>query len=78
MKASAAEVANKLEEFLEGRGRPWDWDDFISTPLDDPVLERIRVESATLPDRFPPLEADHYCSPLGLARLRELLDTIAR
>ncbi len=78
MKASAAVIAKTLEDFLEGRSGTWDWDDFISTPLDDPALERIRRESARLPDTFPPVTAGEYCSPEGMARLRELLDAIAR
>jgi len=42
-KLNAGEVAHILEAFLEGRGGPWDWDDFTSgKSLDDLELEAIR------------------------------------
>ena len=40
------EVALCLENFLEGRGGPWDWDDFVSLEITDPALDRIREAAA--------------------------------
>ena len=72
---SSSEVATYLRNFLEGGGGRWDWDDFTSMRLDDPVLENIRVQCVSLPDRFPPTERGHYCGPEGFVKLRQLLDS---
>jgi len=42
---SASEVATYLRDFIKGEGGDWDWDDFESVPITDPVLERIRQEA---------------------------------
>jgi hypothetical protein len=39
------DVERYLQEFLEGSGGDWDWDDFTSIPLTDPELDRIREEA---------------------------------
>jgi len=36
------EVAQYIENFVEGRGGEWDWDDFTSVRIKDPHLDRIR------------------------------------
>ncbi len=58
---TADDVAGYLEEFVEGKGGPWDWDDFTSIPITDPQLEAIRIEALFLD---PPLDE------AGEARLR--------
>ena len=70
------EVARCIKDFLDGSGGEWDWDDFVSVPLDDVSLEAIRSRCAALPDRHPPTEAGHYCSAAGLAELRRLLASL--
>lgn len=44
---SADEVVGFLRDFLEGGGGPWDWDEFETTPITDPELERIRQQATT-------------------------------
>jgi len=39
---SREEVAQYIEDFLEGRGDGWDWDEFTSMRIRDPDLDRIR------------------------------------
>lgn len=63
-KLSASEVATYLREFIEGRGRASDWDDFTSVPIGDPRLEDIRRRAAAID--FPITEE-------GWAILRALL-----
>ncbi len=36
------EVAQYIENFIDGRGGEWDWDDFTSVAIKDPYLDRIR------------------------------------
>lgn len=42
---TAEDVENYLEGFLDGKGGEWDWDDFTSTPITNPELDRIRAEA---------------------------------
>ena len=39
------EVAKIIRDFIRGEGGEWDWDDFESFGIKDPVLERIRLEA---------------------------------
>jgi len=42
------EVANYLDDFIDGSSGPYDWDDFISLKIADPALEGIRARAASL------------------------------
>jgi hypothetical protein len=64
------EVARILEDFLASRGGAWDWDDFISLPLDDQELEAIRIRCAKLDSEFPAAEKGHFCGPQGFEIIR--------
>jgi hypothetical protein len=76
LRLSRDEVSRIIAQFLDGSGGHWDWDDFISVPLDDPELERIRKYCGDLPDVFPPERPGAYCSERGLGQLRELADSL--
>ena len=65
-----AEVAKAIEDFLEGTGQPWDWDDFTSVRISDSSLESIRQRCAQLDLEFPPEESGQYCGPAGFEVLR--------
>ena len=65
-----AELAEIIQRFLCG---PYDWDDFISFPVQDPALEDIRRQCEELPSRFPPTPKGGYCSEDGLSVLSDLL-----
>jgi hypothetical protein len=41
-----AEVARYLRDFINGTDGDWDWDDFESIPITDPVLEDVRRQAA--------------------------------
>ena len=45
------EVVRPLEDFLHGTGGAYDWDDFVSVPIEDPELEglRRRADAIRLP-----------------------------
>ena len=62
---SASDVAQYLSNFLSDRGQPFDWDDFISIDLSDPILDAIRQEAADIPL---PMDA------IGQAKLVSLLE----
>ena len=61
---TAEDVKGYIEDFIENRGREWDWDDFTSIPIADPELDAIRQEAEMV--QLPIDDA-------GYAKLRELL-----
>ncbi len=66
------ELAKLIDSFLNGTSGAWGWDDFISKPQDDPVVEQIRRTCIELPDKFPSEKANAYCNEQGLEVLRKL------
>ena len=73
-RATAEDLARTIEEFLDGTGRPWDWDDFTQGgSFEDDRLERIRLRCAGLSEEFPTNEKGHYCSDEGLRVLRSMV-----
>jgi hypothetical protein len=68
---SHEDVARILQNFLDGTGADWDWDDFISaTRFEDSQLEQIRVRCALLDQEFPPTIRGCYCNEQGLEVIR--------
>ena len=79
MKMTRDEVAKTIENFVNGTGGTWDWDDFLSIRLQDAELDAIRKKCASVRDEFPPPSGDRqYCSDAGTQVLREFGDRIAR
>ncbi len=65
------EVAHILQDFLDGTGGKWDWDDFTSAmSLEDPYLEKIRTRCLLLDREFPPAKRGEYCNEQGLEVIR--------
>jgi hypothetical protein len=71
VKLTRAEAADVIESFVQRKGGPWDWDDFISVPQTDRELEQIRARCASLPREFPPQQSGHYCGPQGIEVLKK-------
>ncbi len=46
---TAADVESYLEDFVEGRGADFDWDDFTTIPITDPALNAVRERAASIP-----------------------------
>lgn len=60
------EVADIIQAFLDGKGGPYDWDDFCTHFIPDPELDEIRLRCLGLNHEFPPGEAGGYCGPDGI------------
>jgi len=74
MKATKAEVAEYISNFLTGQGKTHEWDYFISVPIDnDRELDAIGLICARLPEIYPPTEQGTYTSKEGLQVLQRLL-----
>jgi hypothetical protein len=67
---TAADVARKIEGFLEGRCGPQDWSEFCTFRIADPELDAIRQHCARLPEEFPSASPERYCGAGGYAVLR--------
>jgi hypothetical protein len=73
------EVARILQNFLDGNGSPWDWDDVTSgMSFENSYLEDIRVRCAGLGEEFPPAKATEYCSEQGLEVIRAYIRELTK
>ncbi|HXN23961.1 MAG TPA: hypothetical protein VOA41_14575 [Candidatus Dormibacteraeota bacterium] len=60
------EVAEILQDFLDGRGRPLAWDGFtLGMSFEDEYLENIRIRCANLSQEYPPEHPNEYCNEQG-------------
>jgi hypothetical protein len=65
------EVSRILENFIDGKGDRWDWDDFVSgLSLEDDYLEKIRTRCDGLSEEFPPDKPGEYCNEQGREVIR--------
>ena len=60
------EVASTIENFINGTSGPYDWDDFVSIPIKDAELNKIRLHCANLYKEYPPQKDGHFCSEEGV------------
>ena len=74
-KVTKEEVAKTIENFVNGGGGPWDWDDFISVQIPDKELEAIRIECLRTQSEHPG-GPNQWCSERGLEVLRCLAQQI--
>jgi hypothetical protein len=70
------EVACIIEQFLDGTGGKWDWDDFCSLGIRDPYLDSVRGQCIELNRTHPPTKTGHYCSEAGFEIMRGLVTTL--
>lgn len=73
---TAAEVADFIENFLEGRDGPWDWDEFLTIPIADPDLDRVRERCLELPKVYPAPKGGGFCSEDGIAEMRRMVEAL--
>jgi hypothetical protein len=76
MKRTTEEVIREMTKFLNGIGGAYDWDDFLSIPIQDQRLNAIRIECMELRDKYPPGRCRQYCGDKGLKRLEEIIDDL--
>jgi hypothetical protein len=71
------EVADTLEEFVDGRSGQWDWDGYMSaTFFTDPYLKEVQQRMINLSDEFPAQKGSGFCSPEGLAVIRRYVEDL--
>ena len=74
-KATKEEVAKSIEDFVNGSGGPWDWDDFISVQIADEELETIRIKCLRIQSEYPG-GPNRWCSEEGIEVLRGLANQL--
>jgi hypothetical protein len=67
-------IADLLKRFLAGNTGPYEFDDFISSPENDPELDAIRIRLARLPDEEPSGDPGEYTNDRG----REVICSIIK
>ena len=72
------EVARTIEQFLDGTGGSWDWDNFCSIEIVDPELDHVRILCAGASEMYPPTEKGHYCNPEGIDYLRGIANRLRK
>ena len=65
-------LASTIERFVAGTADPYEWDNVVSAPFDDPELDVLRKEAEGVDSRFPPTRPGEYCSDEGAAYLLTL------
>ena len=65
-KLTDREIAQILEDFLDGKGKPLAWDGFtLGMSFDNPEHEAIRIRCAGLSQEFPSDTRHEYCNEKG-------------
>jgi len=63
------EAAKTIEDFIEGTGGIWDWDEFITaTKFRDPLVLKIQAECLMTADRYP--TSSGWCNDQGIELMR--------
>jgi hypothetical protein len=73
-KLSHSDVADILQNFLDGTGDPLAWDGFtLGMSFDEERLEKIRIRCAGLSQEFPPSRKNEYCNEQGGEIIRDYI-----
>jgi hypothetical protein len=71
-KLTNQQIAQILDDFLEGRGSPAAWDGFtLGMSFDDAEHEKIRLRCLRLGEEFPPANPSEYCNEQGREVIRQ-------
>ena len=65
------DVAKSIQDFVDGTGGQWDWDDFISSRIVDEELETIRTKCLSVQSEYPG-GPNQWCNEQGVDVLRGL------
>ena len=78
-KLTKEEVAQILEDFIEGKGNRWSWDGFtLGMTLEDERLDKIRERCIGLSEEFPSENPNQYCNEEGRNVIREYIKELRR
>jgi hypothetical protein len=73
-KLSHQQVAQLMQDFLDGNGHPMAWDGFTQgMSFENPYLEDVRIRCAGLSQEFPSANQSRYCNEQGLEVIRNYI-----
>ena len=72
-KATKQEVIEAIDNFLHHRGGSYDWDDFLSFPIEDPSLDKFRQTCVDLYTTHPAPKGKGYCNEEGYEIMRKMV-----
>ena len=73
---SAADVAEQIDRFVNGRIGRDDWALFLEGPWSNPRLEKMRQECLAIRAKYPPKINGEWCSAEGISKLAALRETL--
>jgi hypothetical protein len=77
IKNETAYVKDCLRRFLYSESGAWEWDDFISTPINDNFLNAVRLVCLHIPKQFPPDDKiGSYCNKNGIELLIKIEESL--
>ena len=72
MKITRTEAAGIITRFINDEAGEYEWDDFISRPIEDSFVSKIRDECVKVFDEYPSTNGSEYCSVKGVEMLANL------
>jgi len=69
-------IASIIERCVRGSEDPYEWDDFLSSPISSPFLQRIQEVCGRIDVRFPPDNPRMLTSKEGKAFLLALASAL--
>lgn len=78
MTSEMQDAINTVNEFLNGTGSMWAWDDFLSVPPRDPQVTALQGFCRQLRSDYPPLSPREYCNEAGKAHLRSYVEELGK
>lgn len=69
---SLEDSAAIIESFLSGSCGDYDWDDFLTIPSPDPLIQAVKNYCADSHFHYPPSMDGHWCSETGALKLTQL------
>lgn len=72
------DAAGVITSFADGICDPYDWDEFTSTPFDNPEIQKVVQECLRVEIDFPPRHDREWCSPEGGQTLLKIAKRIRR
>ena len=72
------EIGDLIRAFLADEIGEWDWDDFISIRVENPLIQKVKDYCNSLPLISPPTDDYSYCSNSGVKELISLADELEK
>ena len=72
MKITRTEASGIIMRFINDESDEYEWDNFISRPIEDSFVSKIRDECVKVFDEYPSASGSGYCSDKGVEVLANL------